>query len=149
MITKEAYTEAYIVLEALDLLKNLPQNVLDAIKNNIIPNYNFYIDKDVPVKFQVNNEDTLSLLSYLYIRYFCDNQEEKNLLKEKIDINEKANKEKRKEKYKSFFKTNISSENIEIKNEDKAICNMNLIEVKKENIIERLLKKIVNFFGKK
>jgi len=149
MITKEAYTEAYIVLEALDLLKNLPQNVLDAIKNNIIPNYKFYIDKDVPVKFQVNNEDTLSLLSYLYIRYFCDNQEEKNMLKEKIDINEKANKEKRKEKYKSFFKTNISSENFEIKNEDKAICNMNLIEVKKENIIERLLKKIVNFFRKK
>lgn len=145
MITKEAYTETFIVLETLDLLKNLPQNVLDAIKNNIIPNYKFYIDKDVPIKFQITNKDTLSLLSYLYIRYFCDNQEEKNMLKEKININEEVNKNKRNEEYNLVFKKNISTETIELKNEEETINNMNLIETKKESIIERLMKKVINF----
>lgn len=65
-------TETYIILETLGLLKDLPQSILDAIKNNVIQNYKFNIDKDIPVKFQITNEDTLSLLSYIYkciIRY--------------------------------------------------------------------------------
>ena len=53
MITKKAYTEAYIVLETLDLLKELPYDFVQIIKSNVISNYNFYINKDVPVKFQV------------------------------------------------------------------------------------------------
>lgn len=148
MITRKAYTETYIVLETLDLLKKLPQNVLDAIRSNIIPDYNFSIDKDVPVKFQVTNEDTLSLLSYLYIRFFCDNQEEKNMLKEKINNNEELNKEKRKAEYELAFKKNSCKEQTELNGENKELEGKNLIETKKESFIARIIKRIVSFFKK-
>ena len=142
MITKKAYTEAYIVLETLDLLKELPYNFVQVIKSNIISNYKFYIDKDVPIKFQVDDKETLSLLSYIYTKYFCNNDGEIQDIKKSIEENALENTKKRSKDFdiERVIKKNMESE---IKQE------IQIAEIKKESLFIRIIHKLKNFINKK
>ena len=144
MITKKTYTETYIVLETLDLLKELPENVVQGIKNNVISDYRFYIDKDVPIKFQVNDKDTLSFLSYIYIKYFCKDEKEKMTLKENVNENEELNKKKRNEEYELVFLRNRS--NFDADTQEKRQEEKQIVEVKKENLFQKIINKLRNLF---
>ena len=56
--------------------------------NNKANNYKFSFNQEIPLYEQIEDEDTKTLISYLYLKYINKNQEEKNILLEKYKQNE-------------------------------------------------------------
>ena len=150
MISKKAYTEAYIALESLNLLEDLPSSLVEEMKKNIIPNYDFQINKDIPVKFQISDKDTLALLSYIYIKYFCDDQEEKDMLKKQIDDNDKMNAEKRSKEYELLLEKNADGNDKATNSQSEVATKMEneIVKIKKNNFFEKMLNFIRKIFKK-
>ncbi len=68
-VVRDAFKEAYIVLNELDLYKRLPAKLKSRIEETMDPNHTFSFDKNIPLFNQVNNDVTRNLLTYIYISY--------------------------------------------------------------------------------
>ena len=68
-VVRDAFKEAYIVLNELDLYKRLPVKLKSRIEETMDPNHTFSFDKNIPLFNQVNNDVTRNLLTYIYISY--------------------------------------------------------------------------------
>lgn len=128
----KCYTEVYTVLEQLELMEKIPDRVVKSIRNKKDNDFIFNIDKDIPLKFQINNKDTLSMLSYIYLKYVCDSDDKrKNLAYEvKRAENIKSQDEK-------IFNVDVINENKEI---------IELPEIKSESWIKHLINRIFKIF---
>lgn len=130
----KCYTEVYTILEYLNITNKLPDRIVKNIQKRKDNNYSFPIDKDVPLKFQVNNEDTLALLSYIYLKYICN---DRNKCVEMANI---------------FKQNDLIKEGVITKNNDRHIDIERIKDVnaptiiKKENAIGKLIKKIKALF---
>ena len=128
----KCYTEVYTVLEQLELIEKIPDRVVKNIRNKKDNDFIFNIDKDIPLKFQINNKDTLSMLSYIYLKYVCDSDDKRKKLAYEV---------KRAENIKSQDEKNF---NVEIINENKEI--IELPEIKSESWIKHLINRIFKIF---
>lgn len=72
-VVRDAFKEAYIVLNELDLYKRLPAKLKSRIEETMDPNHTFSFDKNIPLFNQVNNDVTRNLLTYIYISYINNN----------------------------------------------------------------------------
>ena len=70
------------------------------------------------------------------------------MLKEKISNNEELNKKKRNAQYELAFKKNSCKELIGHNSENKEFEESDLIEIKKDNFIVKMIKRIIKFFKK-
>ncbi len=68
-VVRDAFKEAYIVLNEIDLYKRLPAKLKSRIEETMDPNHTFSFDKNIPLFNQVNNDVTRNLLTYIYISY--------------------------------------------------------------------------------
>lgn len=128
----KCYTEVYTVLEQLELIEKIPDRVVKNIRNKKDNDFIFNIDKDIPLKFQINNKDTLSMLSYIYLKYVCDSDDKRKKLAYEV---------KRAENIKSQDEKIF---NVDVINENKEI--IELPEIKSESWIKHLINRIFKIF---
>ena len=63
LIDIDVINESYIVLEKLNLLEKIPEDVLNYLKANVVENYSFTVDVNIPLDLQIENENTKVYLS--------------------------------------------------------------------------------------
>lgn len=145
------FIEVNEILKHMDLeLKNkIPFKIVKTFEMLSVGDYSFAYDKTKSLNEQKISEDTKDMISYLYIKYCCNEQKKKDLY-EII----KANKEKEikldREKNWLLNRKYEESENelkeIEEKNN---VIETALVKVDKENIFSKILTKIKKLFFNK
>ena len=101
---------------------------------------------DIPLEKQNLQEDTWNLIAIIYLKYLCENEEEKKELEQIYDENEKIYREEIKEKYnpEKIFKDREKKLTVE---QEQA---QNLpVQIKKESFIQKIIKFINKIFHKK
>lgn len=126
-----------------DVINRIPLKIINGLKMNMDKSYEFSIDKTKWLFEQNVCKETKLLLSSLYIEYISD-EDEKERLKEKIsEINNVKENMKIGFDEELIFGKQEELDEVEDKN-----INISLIEVKEENIIQKLFNKILRLFKK-
>lgn len=87
--SNRVYTETYIVLEKLDLLKDLPDSLQELIEKNYDEYITFVYNDALPLEYQALSQETRTYLTYLYIKYFCKSSDERKQYQKIIAENTK------------------------------------------------------------
>ena len=139
--TKEIYSEVYQLLNLLgnEYIDKLPKSLFNMLEEKRNINYEPKYTEDLPLNKQNIKKETLSIIALLHLNYWCENENEKNELKQIFKNNEDNYQNELREKYNpdNIFKKHIQ-ENI-VKNE------VSLVEYK-ESIFKRLINKIKSIF---
>ena len=141
--TRIAYAEIDSFIELL------PKAEKEKIPNNLIRYFKEEKDKetvkklslDIPLEKQNLQEDTWNLIAMIYLKYLCEDEEEKKELEQIYDENEKKYREEMKEKY--------NPEKIFKEREKQQVIQNLPIKVQKESIIQKIIKFINKLFHKK
>ena len=144
--TRQAYVEIdeFIGLLEEEDRKKIPPQLRQFFKNEKDSNYYKKINPDISIKEQNLKEETLALIAILYLKYICEDEDEKAELKEIFKKNE--------EKYQAELHEKYNTDNI-FQNNSKTIIQQSelvlqeqaLIEVK-ETIFAKFIKKLKNIF---
>ena len=141
LVNKEIYSEVYQVLNLLgnEYIDKLPKSLFNMLEEKRNINYEPKYTEDLPLNKQNIKKETLSIIALLHLNYWCENENEKNELKQIFKNNEDNYQNELREKYNpdNIFKKHIQ-ENI-VKNE------VSLVEYK-ESIFKRLINKIKSIF---
>ena len=135
-----AYAEIDEILNLLedDYREMVPKKVRDFLKEEKMKDYHPEIDIEKPLIEQNLKRETMVLLAILNLNYWCENEEEKQSFLNELNKNEEE-KNELEEKY--------NPDNLFKKKQDESIQNnLQIIEYKKPNFIQRLLTKIKKFF---
>ena len=135
-----AYAEIDEILNLLedDYREMVPKKVRDFFKEEKMKDYHPEIDIEKPLIEQNLKRETMVLLAILNLNYWCENEEEKQSFLNELNKNEEG-KNELEEKY--------NPDNLFKKKQDESIQNnLQIIEYKKPNFIQRLLTKIKKFF---
>lgn len=73
---REAFTETFIILKELNLYDKLPSDFKKIIELNYDDNYKFSFDKNIPLFNQVNNDITRNLITYIYLNYINNDNDQ-------------------------------------------------------------------------
>lgn len=139
------WTNIYSILNELNMFNKLPEDKQKYIIKNK-ENYNVKFNKNIPIQFQINDKETMVILSYLFIKYINDSDYTKKYLLDKYQKNEI---EYQKELRKKYNTDNIFRNTGRQYNTDSTIVNKEVALVEmKENVISRIIKKIKKFFMK-
>lgn len=98
-IDSKSCKEIYVILNKLGLLYKLPIELREYISENQSLSYEYDFNIDLPLVYQMNNEKTKEYISYLFLKYINDNDDEKRILLEKYEKNEKLHQEELIKKY--------------------------------------------------
>ena len=98
-IDSKSCKEIYVILNKLGLFYKLPTELKEYIIQNQDLSYEYDFNIDLPLVYQIDNEKTKAYISYLYLKYINDSDNEKNILLRKYEQNEKIYQEKLMEKY--------------------------------------------------
>ena len=134
-----AYSEVY---EFINVLGNEYKN---KIPEKLYLKIETKRDKTYIPKYDINQEnanfsnEALSLISAINLQYWCEDSEEKERLKKVYTDN--TQKEEQKYSYENMFKNENKTEKIQ--NE-----NTQIIEYKKESLLQKILNKIKSIFKK-
>ena len=145
MSTRQAYSE---IDEFLSLLKDeeinkVPKKIRDLFKEEKDKNYKKIIDPNKPIKEQNLKEETLALIALLNLQYWCEDEQEKERLKEIYAKNEKL--------YEEVFQVEFDPDKIfknRIETDNKDIEEQQVIPYK-ESILKKMLNRLKKLFGKK
>ena len=144
MSTRQAYSE---IDEFLSLLKDeeinkVPKKIRDLFKEEKDKNYKKIIDPNKPIKEQNLKEETLALIALLNLQYWCEDEQEKERLKEIYAKNEKLYEEAFQIEFNSdkIFKNGIEEANKDIEEQQ--------VIPYKESILKKMLNRLKKLFGK-
>lgn len=156
--TKQAYAEIDAFIEILpdDIKRKIPKNMKEFFKNQKDKNYKKEIDINIPIEDQNLKEETLALIALLYIKYICEDEEEKRNLKNIYAENERKYREEIRDKYsveKAMQKRNevrnsFNNKENTIKNQNESTKEKSLTEYK-ESILKKIINKIKSLFKRK
>lgn len=148
--TRQAYTEIDNFIELLDedTKNKVPQKLRAFFKTEKDKNYIKNINVNQPIKNQELKPETLALIAMLNLQYWCEDENEKERLKNVYAKNENLYQEKLKNKYNldNIFKNRKKEETIPESNISKENA---IIEYKEQNFIQRLFEKIKHLFKRK
>ena len=142
-------TEVYTILQCLDedTLKKIPEEVIEAIRNNRNLNYNYSMNEDMDLDKQEMLPDTKAMLSNIFRDYLASPKERQEIITRQEE-ERKANEELKREKYKTnLFENNNEgmTEKLEIsENVDNYPTEQN-----ENGFWKKILKKITKIFVKK
>lgn len=127
-------------------LQKIPKDIRETIKANKDKEYFWEYDETKPLKDQDVSRDTIAFLSYLNIEYLL-NEEQKQLMKQIHELNEKKLEEVKSEKYsgEDLFKRNKTQQ--EETKETEQEQELSLVEYK-ENFFTKLINRIKKIFHK-
>ncbi len=147
--TRQAYAEIDNFIELLDEYnKNkIPKKLREFFKKEKDETYKKDINPNIAIKDQNLKEETLALIAILNLKYWCEDEEEKQRLKKIYAENEERYQQKLREKYNSnniFKKKQQTTENEKIEN-----YNNNLpAEIKKEKLYQKIIRFLKKFFNR-
>ncbi len=145
-MSKRAYSEVDAFINVLDEEDRgkIPIELIDYFRKEKDNDYVVDIDADRPINEQLVNDKTYTIIAYLYLKYICESEEEKNRLKNIYIHNELVYQKELGEKYNPddlFKNSKKSEEEREEKNE--------LTDVKEESFFKKIINRIRNLFVKK
>lgn len=143
---KIANKEVLIILDKLNLMDKIPKDLLGAMKNNQDESWSFIYNDNLKLEEQKMTRQTIILFTSLYFMYICEDNTEKEKLKKIYIENEKRHNEETMNKLNNLNGRPNSfelSENPKNKN-----LEMQMIEVKNENFIQKIISKIKKIFKK-
>lgn len=146
---RDTFTELSEIFKYLDkdILKKIPQRLIDEINKNKNTEYQFVFEEDKSIEQQSIAEETKDLLSALYIMYCCDEDNKEEILRTCKENEEKYYKHQaEKYSYENLFKNKEKSttkENVI----DEQEC-MGMVEYKEQKWFQRILLKIKKIFIK-
>lgn len=137
-----AYAEVDAILDMLETeaVEKVPLKVREFFKREKDKNYIPKISEDFS---EIDNielmRETICLLTILDINYWCETEEERQFILNKLKDNDRINEEELREKY--------NPDNIFKNKENKSLNSQSiaLIEYKERSIIKRILDKILRF----
>lgn len=140
---REAFTEVNEILKYLseDLLKKIPNEFIDNIKENMSTSYVLKYDNTKGINEQELKQETRAILSVIYRDYICNEDMKKEIIQK--DRKEWFELEKEKEygeNIEIFKKQTIQSKDAEE--------NTTLQVVRKQNIIIKIVEKIKTMWRK-
>lgn len=150
--TKQAYSEIDAFIEILpeDKKRKIPKNMKEFFKEQKDKGYKKEIDINIPVEEQNLKEETLALIALLYIKYICEDEEEKQNLKKIYAENERKHREEIKNKYsveKVMQKRNEDYNKSKFK--ENRVANEKYLVEYKESIFKKIINKIKKFLKRK
>ena len=140
---KNVYSEVCAILEILGktYIEKIPKQLYDFfcdMKNN---DYACNFKATIPIEKQNISDETITIISYLYIQYWCENETEKQELIRLYRDNDSKYEQLQQEKY-EIFKRKESSQKEELEE-------THLIPVSKNyNFIKRFFEKVKQKFFK-
>lgn len=138
----KAYTEVLEILKYLpqEELEKIPQEKIEFYERNCDKQYKFEFDISKPIDEQQTLRETNAVIVLLFRDYFATELQKEKLEKILLQNEEKQDKEFR-EKYNpdEIFKKSVED------NVEKQTETMDLVEIKRDNIIKEIFKKIINF----
>ena len=143
--TRKAYTEVDNFIELLDEYhKNkIPKKLREFFKNEKEEKYIKNIYRNIPIKEQNLLQETLSLIAFLNLQYWCDDEEERKRLRKKYTENEKTSVKQMRLKYDI---NNIFKERRKEIIEEETKDNVAIIRYK-DSLIQRIINKIRKIFS--
>lgn len=143
---KIANKEVLIILDKLNLMDKIPTDVLAAMKNNQDESWSFVYNDNLKLEEQKITRQTIILFTSLYFIYICEDNNEKEKLKKIYMENEKKHNEETMNKLNNLnMRTNSFELSEKPKNKNQE---MQMIEVKNENFIQKIISKIKKIFKK-
>lgn len=143
--TRKAYTEVDNFIELLDEYhKNkIPKKLREFFKNEKEEKYIKIIYRNIPIKEQNLLQETLSLIAFLNLQYWCDDEEERKRLRKIYTENEKTSMKQMRLKYDI---NNIFKERRKEVIEEETKDNVAMIRYK-DSLIQRIINKIKKIFS--
>ena len=144
----EVCTEITAIMNLLgeSYIKKLPTKLWDFFCQHKDNSKVVKIDITKPLETQNLKNDTIQMLSFLMLKYLCENSDDKETLRKAYEENSIKNYKRLKEEYNS---DNIFNDKLDTKTEQNNISEkINLTEYKKPNLILVILDKLRNFFKK-
>lgn len=88
--TKETYSEVWEFLELIGnkYVSKVPNKLLQLFEENRSENYIPHINPNIPINEQILNEDTLTIIALLNLKYWCEDECEIKRLKAVYKRNE-------------------------------------------------------------
>lgn len=141
--TRIAYAEIDSFIELLPRAEKekIPSKLKQYFKDEKDKETTKKLSMDIPIEKQNLQEETWNLIAMIYLKYLCEDEEEKKELEQIYDENEKKYREEMKEKY--------NPEKIFKEREKQQVIQNLPIEVKKESFIQKIIKFINKLFHKK
>ena len=140
--TRQAYSEVdeFLGILSSEQRNRVPQKIRELFEQERDRDYKKVIDATIPIKGQNLKEETLAIIALLNLQYWCEDENEKQRLKEIYAKNEQIYQEMLREKYNpdDIFKKRVA------KTEDKQVENTKIVEYK-ESIIKRFLNALLRF----
>ena len=135
----------------------VPIKFRNLISENKLEDYESKIRIDVPIELQEIHPETQAFIGMLYLNYWCKDENEKAELKNIFIENEKKYQKELEEKYEVFKKDNNQvaetesdeTESEEVVSKNVAYAEESQMVVYKENIIRKILNKVLSFFRRK
>ena len=148
--SRQALKEVHIILNNTRLkdLTKIPVSFIKFIEENEDKNYEPVINFDTPLENQKLKKETWNILSMIYLKYWCENEEQKNNLLKLLKKNEETYQEELRKKYnpEDLFKNKENTKKIdEVTNKEESTSTNLPIEVKKLNIFQRIINWIKKF----
>ena len=144
--TRQAYSEIDAFLDILSEEKRneIPQKLINLFKEEKDKLYVKKIDINVPLKEQNLREETLDIIAFLNLQYWCKDENEKERLVKIYTQNEQKYQEKLRGKYNpdNLFKKNTKKET----DYEETIQNDVAMVEYKESIINKIINRIKVFF---
>jgi len=141
--TRIAYAEIDSFIELLPRAEKekIPSKLKQYFKDEKDKETTKKLSMDIPIEKQNLQEETWNLIAMIYLKYLCEDEEEKKELEQIYDENEKKYREEMKEKY--------NPEKIFKEREKQQVIQNLPIKVQKESIIQKIIKFINKLFHKK
>ena len=130
---------------APNLKSRIPKKIISYFENNKSKDFNWQIDKTVPLEEQDLLTTTKEILTVLYKDYMCDDIERVKLDKT-LNENEIKYQNELREKYKSDNIFRNRQKNIEVTNQEAE--NITSIVTYKESFLSKIISRIKLFFHK-
>ena len=140
------YSEVYEILNLLGskYIEKIPKKLYSFFEEERDLNYKKYSNLQEVENDSNIDENTLSIIAYLYIQYWCNNEDEKKELLKIYKNNDLMHEKELREKYNPddiFKKCNNKKDNVDNIEENQA----NMIAYK-ESIFKRIINKIKMLF---
>lgn len=141
--TRIAYAEIDSFIELLPRAEKekIPSKLKQYFKDEKDKETPKKLSMDIPIEKQNLQEETWNLIAMIYLKYLCEDEEEKKELEQIYDENEKKYREEMKEKY--------NPEKIFKEREKQQVIQNLPIKVQKESFIQKIIKFINKLFHKK
>ena len=148
--TKEIYSEVNGVLNMLgeNYINKLPKSLYNMVISEKLDFYNPTYDGTIALDKQNIKRESISMIALFHLNYWCENETEKNELRQLFKENEDKYQAELREKYNpdNLFKNRTSAIIQETETIDE---NVAMVEYKEQGLFKRIIEKIKRIFKRR